>query len=89
MGHAVLYIMSAVLYNLRTYVCKMKVPELEEQQGRNIYFSIYLQPCCRERRPVLIKKKVAHIVRTNDKSQISVWANNDHILGRRVVRETA
>ena len=63
----------------------MKVPELQEEQGKNIYLSRseYLStttmlswttpsPC----------KKVVHFVRTNDKSWISVWAN-DHILGRR------
>ena len=46
----------------------MKVPDLEEQQGRKIsiypYLSIYLPPCCRERHPLLLEsnKKVVHFV---------------------------
>ena len=32
---------------------RMKVSDLGEQRGRNIY----LQPCCRERRPLLNKRK--------------------------------
>ena len=40
--------------------------------------SIYLPPCCRERRHFLIKK-IVHFVRTKP---FSDWAN-DHILGRR------
>ena len=35
----------------------MKLPDLEEQQGRNIYLSLskYLSPCCREQRPLFKK----------------------------------
>ena len=35
----------------------MKVSDLEEQQGRNIYLSLskYLSPCCREQRPLFKK----------------------------------
>ena len=67
----------------------MKVPELEEQQGRNIYLprSEYLSNTMLPwTTPSPFKKKVAHFERTtnwNYKSLIPVWANNDHILGRR------
>ena len=47
-----------------------------------MYLSEYL--CCRNVavNDALSLKKIAHFVRTNDKSSISVWAN-DQILGRR------
>ena len=64
----------------------MKVPKLEEQQGRYIYLSRseYLSTTVLPwTTPSPYKKKVAHFVRTNDKSLILDWANNDHILGLR------
>ena len=62
----------------------MKVPELEEQQGRNIYLSRseYLSTTMLPWTTPSHKRKVAPFVRTNDNPLISVWAN-DHILGRR------
>ena len=68
----------------------MKVPELEEQQGRNIYLSrserIYLAPCWSERRPLLLKKKLLSLYgpMTSLKFQFGPMNQNSG-----VVRETA